>query len=141
MVSDNKSSKSKPSSSFDAFSKVDDLVSKPVLGSEGAASWQSFRKDHAPKHASSVAPKAPLKRADKLGTGFKSWEEERAHEGKIRRDAGHATTNSGYSLFNNVEHQKRTKEAANRKRKARIEARIRPDDKEYTIPSKTFEKP
>jgi hypothetical protein len=30
--------------SFDAFKKVDELVSKPVLGSDGAASWQSFRK-------------------------------------------------------------------------------------------------
>ena len=131
-----KSAKSK-SSSFDAFSKVDELVSKPVYGSEAAASWQSFRKDHGPKNPSS-APKAPLKKADKLGTGFTSWEEERAHEGKIRKEAGHAEANSGYTLFN-TEHQKKADEAANRKRKARIEARRRPDDKEYLIPSKTFE--
>ena len=125
------------SSSFDAFSKVDELVSKPVYGSETIASWQSFRKDHGPKHPSS-APKAPLKKADKLSTGFNTWEEERAHEGEIRREAGHAATNSGYQLFND-EHKKKAAEAAERKRKARIEARIRPDDKEYLIPSKTFE--
>ena len=125
------------SSSFDAFSKVDQLVSKPVYGSETIASWQSFRKDHGPKHPSS-APKAPLKKADKLSTGFNTWEEERAHEGEIRREAGHAATNSGYQLFND-EHKKKAEEAAERKRKARIEARIRPDDKEYLIPSKTFE--
>lgn len=131
------SSSNNNKSSFDAFSKVDELVSKPVYGSESSASWQSFRKDHGPKHPSS-APKAPLKRADKLGTGFTSWEEERAHEGKIRREAGHAATNSGYQLFND-EHKKKAEEAASRKRKERIQARIRPDDKEYLIPSKTFE--
>ena len=128
------SNKTKSSSSFDAFSKVDDLVSKPVLGSDGAASWQNFRKDHK-AHVSS-APKAPLKKADKLGTGFSSWEEERAHETRIRLREGHAATNAGYSNFrikhNNVE-------AANRKRKQQVENRIRPDDKEYFIMAKTFE--
>ena len=132
--SDNNNKSSKTKSSFDAFAKVDEIVSKPVLGSDGAASWQSFRKDR-PNHASS-APKAPLKKADKLGTGFSSWEEERAHEGRIRREAGHDETNSGYTLFNN---KHKAEEAANRKRKAKIEARIRPDDKEYLIPSKTFQ--
>ncbi len=124
----------KATSSFDAFSKVDELVSKPVIGSEGAASWQSFRKDHQPKHPS-AAPKAPLKKADKLGTGFSSWEEEREHESKIRKEAGHASTNAGYSNFR-VKHDKA--EAANKKRKVQIEKRIRPDDKEYYLPFKTF---
>jgi hypothetical protein len=124
-------------SSFDAFSKVDELVSKPVVGSDGAASWQSFRKENHATIRASTAPKAPLKKADKLGTGFSTWDEERAHEGKIRRAAGHAETNSGYSVFNND--KKNAEEAASRKRKAQIEARIRPDDKEYFIPSETFQ--
>jgi hypothetical protein len=129
-------------SSFDAFSKVDELVSKPVLGSDGAASWQSFRNDnsHASNHhRSSKAPKAPLKRADKLGTGFSTWDEEREHEGKIRKDAGHAKTNAGYSIFSNKKDESAVEEAASRKRKANVEARIRPEDKEYFISSKTFE--
>ena len=92
--------KNKPSS-FDAFSRVDELVAKPVLGSDGAASWQAFRGDLGTKdrHHQSAAPKAPLKRADKLGTGFSTWDEERAHEGRIREEAGHASTGSGYSNF------------------------------------------
>ena len=31
---------------FDAFHDVDELVSKPVLGSDGAASWQDFQKNN-----------------------------------------------------------------------------------------------
>ena len=142
MSSSNNKPLSKIRSSFDAFSKVDELVSKPVLGSDGAASWQSFRNDnsHASNHnRSSNAPKAPLKRADKLGTGFSTWDEEREHEGKVRKDAGHAKTNAGYSIFSNKKDESAVEEAKSRKRKANVEARIRPDDKEYFIPSKTFE--
>ncbi|VEU33539.1 unnamed protein product [Pseudo-nitzschia multistriata] len=127
-------------SSFDAFSKVDELVSKPVVGSDGAASWQAFRKDNQAnvRHQVSVAPKAPLKKQDKLGTGFSSWEEERAHEDMVRKNAGHASANSGYTTFKND--KSAAKEAALRKkRKAQIEARIRPDDEEYFIASATFE--
>jgi hypothetical protein len=142
MPSSNNKPSSKIRSSFDAFSKVDELVSKPVLGSDGAASWQSFRNDnsHASNHRrSSNAPKAPLKRADKLGTGFSTWDEEREHEGKIRKDAGHAKTNAGYSIFSNKKDESALEEARSRKRKKNVEARIRPDDKEYFIPSNTFE--
>lgn len=140
MVSSNNKPTSKFKSSFDAFSKVDELVSKPVLGSEGAASWQSFRNDHhtSDRHHRSTAPKAPLKRADKLGTGFSTWDEERAHEGKVRQEAGHAKTNAGYSIFNN-KIDNIAEQAVSRKRKAQVDARIRPDDKEYFIPSKKFE--
>ena len=142
MASTNRNEKlSKTGSSFDAFSKVDELVSKPVLGSDGAASWQSFRNVHQKansQHHRSAAPKAPLKRADKLGTGFSTWEEERAHEQKIRENSGHAKTNSGYTVFNKKD-EKGVQEAMDRKRKAQIEARIRPDDKEYFIPSKLFQ--
>jgi hypothetical protein len=99
----------------------------------------SLRSEDLPSKArqrESVAPKAPLKKADRLGTGFTSWEEEKSHEERVRKDAGHANSGEGYTVFkkkNNAE------EAAERKRKARIEARIRPDDQDYFIPSKVFE--
>jgi hypothetical protein len=138
------SSSTSPSlSSYDAFASVDDLVSKPVLGSEGAASWQAFRsskdnfRDVPSLHRPSAAPKAPLKRADKLGTGFTSWEEERAHEERIRKAAGHATAGAGYTVFKKKDVG--AGEAAERKRQAQIKARIRPDDQEYFMPSKVFQ--
>jgi hypothetical protein len=117
---------------------VDELVAKPILGSDGAASWQAFRKEIPSKvlHAQSVAPKAPLKKSDRLGTGFSSWEEERKHEQMVRKDAGHAEAGSGYTTFRK---KNDAEEAAERKRKIQIEKRIRPDDKEYFIPAKTFE--
>lgn len=122
-------------SSFDAFSKVDNVVSKPVLGSDGAASWQEFRKD-VKIQSKSVAPKAPLKKADRLGTGFRSWEEERAHEDTVRKTAGHANTGAGYTTFKK---KNSAEEAAERKRIKRIESRIRPDDKKYYIPAETYQ--
>ena len=126
---------SKQQSSYDAFSTVDKLVAKDVLGSDGAASWQDFRKDHK-SNRTSVAPKAPLKKADKLGSGFQSWEEERAHEDKVREKAGHASTGSGYTTFKK---KNSAEDAAERKRIKQIEARIRPDKEEYFIPSLTFQ--
>jgi len=127
----------KRDASYDAFAKVDDIVSKPVLGSDGANSWQQFRSDNKSlNNHKSVAPKAPLKRTDMLGTGFSSWDEERNHEDKVRKAAGHSSTGSGYTTFkkkNTVE------EAAERKRIKQIESRIRPDDKNYFIPSPTFQ--
>ena len=134
-MSSNKGTGDKSLSSMDAFSKVDNLVSKPVLGSDGAASWQEFRKDHKRQYRPSVAPKAPLKKADKLGTGLKSWEDERKNEDQIRKVAGEAHTGAGYTQFkqkNNAE------EAQERKRAKLIESRTRPDDQDYFIAGKTF---
>ena len=129
------SSSSSVSSSFDAFAKVDAIVAKKVIGSDGAASWQSFRDDNPTtkdRFYSSNAPKAPLKKADKLGTGFSTWDEERDHEKKVRKDAGHATTGAGYTNFNK-------KQSSSNKDKQAIIDRIRPDDIQYFIPSKTFQ--
>jgi hypothetical protein len=129
----------KPSSSenasFGAFAKVDELVSKPVLGSDGAGSWQAFRKECTSSRPS-AAPKAPLKRADKLGTGLATWEAERAHEAKVRREAGQAEVNSGYTTFR--ESSTTAEEAAHTKKLKLIESRIRPDDETYFIPAATF---
>jgi hypothetical protein len=132
-------------SSFDAFSKVDEIVSKPILGSDGAASWQEFQKDvhkstsigiGSHPHRPSAAPKAPLKKADRLGTGFSSWEEERLHEEQVRKAAGHVSAGTGYTNFKK---KNSAEEAAERKRIKKIEARIRPDNKEYFIPAPTFQ--
>jgi hypothetical protein len=122
-------------SSFDAFAKVDEFVSKPVLGSEGAASWQVFRKDHK-SNRPSAAPKAPLKKLDKLGTGFTTWEDERANEDKVRKEAGQADTGSGYTTFKK---KNGSEEAAERKRIKQIEARIRPENQNFFIPAPTFQ--
>ena len=135
------SSSSQPSSSYDAFSQVDKLVSKPVLGSDGAASWQEFlnldkSKQSYYQNRQSSAPRAPLKKADKLGTGFSTWQAERDHESQVRKEAGHASVGDGYTTFKK---KNSAEEAALRKKNKQIEARIRPDDKEYYIPCKTFE--
>jgi hypothetical protein len=37
-----------------------------------------------------VAPKAPLKQSDYIGTGFSRWEEELKHEQMVCKNAGHA---------------------------------------------------
>lgn len=136
-MSSSSKGKSGVGSSFDAFTKVDDLVSKPVLGSDGAASWQEFRKDNkCTSHRPSVAPKAPLKKIDRLGAGFTSWEDERSHEDRVRKEAGHVGTGSGYTNFKK---KNSAEEAAERKRIKNIEARIRPDDKEYFLSAQTFQ--
>jgi hypothetical protein len=123
-------------SSFDAFAKVDAIVSKPVLGSDGAASWQDFRKDiKGAAHRPSAAPKAPLKKMDRLGTGFTSWEEERSNEDRVRKESGHVVAGSGYTTFKK---KNSSEEAAERKRVKNVEARIIPEDKDFFIPSKTF---
>jgi hypothetical protein len=135
MASNKSKSSSSVSSSFDAFAKVDAIVAKKVIGSDGAASWQSFRDENPTtkdRHYSSNAPKAPLKKADKLGTGFSTWDEERDHEKKVRKDAGHANTGAGYTNFSKKQNR------SNKDKQAIID-RIRPDDIQYFIPSKTFQ--
>jgi hypothetical protein len=160
------------SSSFShgAFSKVDELVSKPVLGSDGAASWQQFQKESKghgvmTKNRPSTAPRAPLKKADKLGTGLTSWDDERRLENTIRQSSGHATINSGYTVFkkkgqggdggeddddnNNDDgndddkgttknHHHRPAKTIKKKERELIMSRKRPDDVEYFIKSPTF---
>lgn len=130
-------SRDKASSSYSAFASVDAAAAKPIMGSDGAASWQEFRKD---KKISTIskgtAPHAPLKKADKLGTGFKSIDEERRHEEKVRREGNDAAMNSGYTTFKR-KHDKG--EMEERKRRKLIEERIKPDKVKYYFPAATFE--
>jgi hypothetical protein len=81
---------------YDAFASVDELVAKPVLGSDGAALWQAF---DVKKKKASVAPKAPLKAADRAA-GFRNWDDERQQEEQERQKAGHKSLQeSGYTVF------------------------------------------
>lgn len=75
-------------SSYSAFKSVDELVAKPVVGSDGAASWQSFQQETS-KHYSSgnVAPHLPLKKVDRLA-GITSLQQERQREEEIRKQSG-----------------------------------------------------
>ena len=75
------------SSSYDAFTYVDKIVSKPVLGSDGAAKWQEYSKEDT-YTSQNNAPHAPIKRADKLSTGMKTIKEERLHEQNQRKTHG-----------------------------------------------------
>lgn len=123
-------------SSFNAFKSVDDLVAKPVIGSDGANSWQSFQKE-AKHHSTSqrVAPNLPLKRADRLA-GITSVQQERQQEEEIRKESGKAGESTGYTVF---KQKNAAEEAMARKKRKRIENRIRPDEKKYFISTPTFE--
>jgi len=165
MSSNNNKSKSS-TSSFDAFTLVDEAVKKPVFGSDAAASWQDFRKNNVGAiRSEGVAPHMPIKRADRVGLGFKSIQEEREHEKGVRSSYGHADLGSGYTEFKkkNNDGEKHVSASSNStvvggaKRKLdssyyneasyldplkcgrlAIDFRERPDDVAYFIKSDTF---
>ena len=84
---------------MDAFSKVDDMVSKPVLGSDGAKAWQEFAKKNPSRAATSAAPTAPLK-AQERAMGYTSWSDERTDEIKRREEEGKVSLEqAGYTHF------------------------------------------
>jgi WW domain len=140
------SASSKPSqaskeSAYTAFNAVDDLVAKPVLGSDGAAKWQSFSQQKL-KTASvhNVAPTAPLKALDRA-VGFTSWNEEREYSNKVRQlDPENKTSivPGVYTHFSKSKTSNDGSEISSKERK-RIERRIIGDDQDYFIPSPTFE--
>lgn len=84
------------STAYSVFAEVDELVSKPVLGTDGALAWQEFKKNTTSKGNSGItrsrgnAPQMPLKKADKLGTGLVSFSAERTNEENIRKAEGKA---------------------------------------------------
>jgi WW domain len=121
-------------SAYTAFNAVDGLVSKPVLGSDGAAAWQQFRSTNNLKSSKNVAPTAPLKAVDRAA-GFTSWKEERANEQSIRQSSGAAALQAGYTDFA----QKNDCGQLSKKERLRIEQRLIGEDQEYFIPAKTFE--
>mmetsp|Transcript_31976 Transcript_31976/g.74714 ORF Transcript_31976/g.74714 Transcript_31976/m.74714 type:complete len:1120 (-) Transcript_31976:18-3377(-) len=130
---------------MDAFSKVDDNVSKPVLGSDGAARWQAFSSqnhNNNSKASHGVAPKAPLKAADRAA-GVQHWNEERQRENEARKRAGLTTSlddKPGYTQFNNKKSNDDGDDdgAPSAKERKRIAQRRRPDKEAYFVPSATF---
>jgi len=126
-------------SAYTVFNAVDARVSKPVLGSDGAAAWQNFRADtkQPQSHHGSVAPTAPLKAADRAA-GFASWKEERQNEAAVRRQAGEAAVNAGYTQF---EKDGKDNDTMTKKERQRIEKRLMAEDQEYFLPSKTWQGP
>jgi hypothetical protein len=124
---------STPTNAYDVFNAVDQLVAKPVLGSDGASAWQDFKSQN--EHTSSlqrkqsVAPTAPLKAADR-SAGFSSWHQERQNEVVVRALMGNAPLGAGYTDF-----KQKPEDAAQRKRHKQIEARVRPDDVPYFVSS------
>ena len=82
------------------------MVSKPIIGSDGAASWQSFcrKKDGNDKNKNiiSTAPSLPIKRADRLGTGMRSLQEEREYEERIQSEAGDVQMGKGIHSLSRV---------------------------------------
>ena len=125
------------SSSFSVLNDVDEQTSKAVLGSDGAARWQTFREAGGKKVnvTSSVAPAIPLKRLDRA-LGTKSISDERAAEAKIRKEAGDRELGSGYTEFKRKNDHEEI--AAQKKRKLILD-RVRPDDKPYFLPVETFD--
>lgn len=124
-------------SSFSVFNDVDESVSKPVLGSDGAARWQDFKgnnKIHTNKL--SVAPAIPLKKLDRIGLGTTSIRDEQANEAKIRKEAGDRELGAGYTVFKRKSDHE---EIAEKKRKKLILERVRPDDMSYFIEAENFE--
>jgi hypothetical protein len=133
------SSSASEAAAYDAFNAVDKLVSKPVLGSDGASRWQNFRQDKVNKQLvarQSVAPMAPLKSNDRKA-GFGSWKEERQNEAAVRTASGEAALNAGYTVFQT---KNDNEEATRRKHEKLIRKRIRPEDEPYFIsaPGDTF---
>jgi hypothetical protein len=122
------------SKSYDAFSSVDKLVAKPVVGSDGAAAWQDFRKETKMSAHTSVAPSMPLKKTDRLSAA--SFGEERLVEDRVRNETGEAAVGEGYTTFRR---KNTAEEAASRKKRKQIENRIRPDEKKYYIAATAFE--
>jgi len=126
-------------SSHAAFAAVDSMVSKQVHGSDNTASWQSFQNESKTRGttvSTGAAPILPIKRADRLGTGMQSRDDEKRHENQIRRQAGQAPVGSGYTAFK----RKIDQEAVASAKRAKLVAdRVRPDDKRYYIASETFE--
>lgn len=133
-------------SAYTAYNAVDDLVAKPVLGSDGAAKWQDFSQKQISSSNSnsssnhpnrvSVAPTAPLKRADRAA-GFTSWKEERAHADKIRASATTtAVAGSGvYTHFKKKQQQENGGIIISAKERKRIESRLIGPDQDYFIAS------
>lgn len=119
---------------YEAFNAVDKLVSKPVMGSDGASRWQDFRQDNKQIYElarPSVAPMAPLKVSDRKA-GFGSWNEERKNEVAVRTVSGDAALNAGYTNFQHKNNDT-AEQVARKKHEKQVRKRVRPEEEPYYI--------
>ena len=128
---------SKSRSAYSVFAEVDELVSKPVLGSDGAATWQEFKKASGKPFSAGTAPALRVKRSDRLGTGLSTLDEERGREEEVRREGGDAPLGGGYTEFKRRGPD--SDEIASKKRARLILERVRPDGVTYFVKAETFD--
>jgi hypothetical protein len=119
---------------YSAFSSIDALVSKPVMGSDGAASWQEFSRQSSSYKSRGVAPHAPLHKSDHMN-GMSSIVDERKYEEKVRQEYGDKPMGSGYTVFKKKQDKSYLE---SKKRKKLILEKKRPDNMKYFIPSPSF---
>lgn len=113
---------------MDAFGKVDDLVAKPVLGSDGAKAWQDFAKRGSSQSSSALsgasnAPKAPLKRQDRA-MGCTSWQDEKSKAGDSHSQQDKSS--AGYTHFKQKQSSGAGADGLSKKQRKAILNRVRP---------------
>jgi hypothetical protein len=129
---------------IDTSAVVDKYVSKPILGSDGAAAWLQFRTastSHSHSHSNNstnnqskgTSPLAPLSLSDRKA-GFVSWQAEREHEIRARHDPSRSEENVlGYGYTNFRHKEDKNHAPLTKKRKHAVLNRIRPEDVPYFI--------
>eukprot|EP00592_Proboscia_alata_P013715 CAMPEP_0194386128 /NCGR_PEP_ID=MMETSP0174-20130528/84642_1 /TAXON_ID=216777 /ORGANISM="Proboscia alata, Strain PI-D3" /LENGTH=310 /DNA_ID=CAMNT_0039174989 /DNA_START=28 /DNA_END=956 /DNA_ORIENTATION=- len=129
--------------SFSAFSEIDNLVSKPVIGSDGALSWQNWRNEAKGINKStaslSVAPNLPMKQIDRKNTGFQNFDQERENEMAVRKTMGDVAVGEGYTVFKRKEHEDKLARNESNTTNIQLQKRTRPPDAIYFMQAKTFE--
>ncbi|GKY99519.1 hypothetical protein MPSEU_000906100 [Mayamaea pseudoterrestris] len=140
-MSQNQGQSKDTADAYNVFQKVDELVSKPVSGSNQALQWQNFRQDKklnttTTRRLQSSAPMAPLSKSQRA-SGFASWKDEQKHEESLRRERSDAPLHQRYTAFSSSSQQQQ-QAGLTKKQIKRIQSKIRPDEQEYFIPSQTF---
>lgn len=117
-----------------AFTRVDEQVSKPIVGNDGAFAWKTFIK-HNKTNAKSTAPELPSKRTDRL-QGFKNLQEERDYELKVNNENIDIRLTETYFSF---KEKLNPADIHKIKKEDRIRKRLRPDTSQYFVKSARFE--
>ena len=121
---------------YSSFASIDATTSKPIYGSDGAASWQQFQSTSS-YTSSNIAPSLPSKHTDRI-LGRLNRSQEVAYENTLRRESGEALVGSGYQTF---KRKRNAEEDLQRKREKFILMRKRPEKTKYylRVESGTFE--
>lgn len=130
-------------SSHSAFAKVDEMVKKAVHGSDGAISWQTFRKNHQDqkslKRLGTVAPQMPVKVRDRKNTGLENFEQERLHEAQMRQQHNPSAAPVGEYVDYKGEAQRLADQKQHAKLLELAKKRVRPEHAMYFIKADTFQ--